>query len=148
MQDGRDSTELTKHVLIVARASRFRDGLRAVVQALSWVEQVDVAAEWTAVSKYLTTHQPALVILDAADLSSASGVDIGIMRTACSETKCLVMIDRAQQRTVAQAVGADAILLRGFSTELLYQTMETMLQMRSDKILDMVQKNDTPLYNL
>jgi DNA-binding NarL/FixJ family response regulator len=135
MQDGRDSATLTKRVLIVARASRFRDGLKAVVQALSWVEQVDVIAGWTAVSQYLTTYQPALVILDASDLSSASWMDIGFLRTACSPFKCLVMIDRAQQRAVAQAVGADAILLRGFSTELLYQTMETMLRTQPDKIL-------------
>jgi DNA-binding NarL/FixJ family response regulator len=114
-------------VLIVAQPSRFRDGLKAIVQALTWVERVGTVEQWTAVSEYVQLYQPAIVIFDMNDLDPITWMEAGFLRASCQKTKCISIIDRAQQRSLAQAMGTDAILLRGFSTELLYSTMRTLI---------------------
>lgn len=114
-------------VLIVALPSRFRDGLKTIVQALTWVERVGVAPGWTAVYDYVQRYQPAIVIFDVTDLNLRTAEDANRLCLACQSAKSIAIIDRAQQREVAQAVGANAILLRGFTTELLYHTMRTLV---------------------
>ncbi|MBE2220100.1 MAG: hypothetical protein IAF02_01085 [Anaerolineae bacterium] len=114
-------------VLIVAQPSRFRDGLKAIVQALAWVGKAGTVEQWTAVSDYVLRYQPAIVIFDINDLAPITWVEAGYLRSACQNTKCIAIIDRAQQRSMAQAMETDAILLRGFSTELLYDTMRTLI---------------------
>ncbi len=51
-------------VLIVALPNRFRDGLTAVIQALSWVGRIGAVAQRMAVSDYVRRYRPALVIFD------------------------------------------------------------------------------------
>lgn len=114
-------------VLIVAQPSRFRDGLKSIVQALSWVEQVGTVEQWTAVSDYVQRYQPAIVIFDINDLDTATWIEASTLRLSCQKSKCIMIIDRAQQRSVAKAMGAEAILLRGFSTDLLYNTIRTLI---------------------
>lgn len=114
-------------VLIVAHPNRFRDGLKAIIQALAWVERVGTVTEWTSVSDYVERFHPALVIYDVTDFDTLTWVEAGSLRLSCEDTKCIAIIDRAQQRSMAQSMGADAILLRGFSTELLYSTMRTLI---------------------
>ncbi len=114
-------------VLIVAQPSRFQDGLKVIIQALDWVERIDTVTQWTAVSDYIQRYQPALVIYDVHDLGAMTWVEAGSLRLSCEKTKCIAIIDRAQQRELTQALGADAILLRGFTTELLYSTMRTLI---------------------
>jgi DNA-binding NarL/FixJ family response regulator len=114
-------------VLIVALPSRFRDGLKTIVQALTWVERVGVVPGWTAVFDYVQHYQPAIVIFDVADLNLLTAEDANCLCQAYQQAKSIAIIDRAQQREVAHAVGANAILLRGFTTELLYHTMRTLV---------------------
>ena len=114
-------------VLIVAHPSRFRDGLKAVVAALSWVERVGTVGQWTAVSDYVQRYQPAIVIFDVDNLDPVTWVEAEAMRASCNKTKCIAIIDRVQQREVAQTMAADATLLRGFTTDLLYHTIRTMV---------------------
>jgi len=121
-------------VLVVALPSRLRDGLTAVIQALSWVGRVGAVAQRTAVSDYVQRYRPALVIFDVNDLELMTQVEAKILRASCQKTKCIVIIDRAQQRSMAQVMGAEAILLRGFSTELLYSTMRTLIVAYDPKV--------------
>lgn len=114
-------------VLIVARPSRFQDGLKAIIQALDWVGNVRAIPQWTAVSDHIQHYQPALVIYDVHDLGTMTLVEVESLQLSYAKMKCIAIIDRAQQRELAQAVGADAILLRGFTTELLYSTMRTLI---------------------
>jgi DNA-binding NarL/FixJ family response regulator len=114
-------------VLIVAQPNRFRDGLKAIVQALTWVEKVGQVSDWTAVPDYVQRYHPALVIYDVSGLDTLTWVESATLRASCKKTKCIAIIDRAQQRSMAQAMGIDAILLRGFTTELLYSTMRTLI---------------------
>lgn len=114
-------------VLLVAGPSRFRDGLKTIMQGLTWVERVGVVASWTAVFDYIQLYQPAIVVFDVVELTPMGRDDMNRLRSWCQNAKSIVIIDRAQQRELAQAVAADAILLRGFSTELLYQTMRTVV---------------------
>jgi DNA-binding NarL/FixJ family response regulator len=114
-------------VLIVAQPSRFREGLKTIIQALTWVGKVNTLEHWTAVSNYVLRYHPAFVIFDMSDLDTITWVEAGTLRKSCRKTKCIAVIDRAQQRSKAQAMEADAILLRGFSTDLLYDTMRTLI---------------------
>ena len=114
-------------VLIIARPSRFQDGLKVIIQALDWVRQTGLMTEWTAVPDYIQRYQPALVIYDVNDLGSMTWVEAKSLSLSCEKTKCIAIIDRAQQRELADVLGADAILLRGFTTELLYSTMRTLV---------------------
>jgi DNA-binding NarL/FixJ family response regulator len=114
-------------VLIVAQPNRFRDGLKSIVQALTWVERVGTVANWTAVSDYVYRYHPAFIIYDIKDLDSIIWREARTVRISFEKIKCIGIIDRAQQRSLAQAMDTDAILLRGFSTDLLYSTMRTLI---------------------
>ena len=115
------------NVLIIAQASRFRDGLKVIVQALNWVGNVAAFTQETAVYDYVQRYQPALVIFDVDDLGSVTAEEVETIKTTCHNIKCLAIIDRAQQREIAQAMGADVVLLRGFTTELFYHTIRTLV---------------------
>lgn len=114
-------------VLIVAQPSRFRDGLKAIVQALAWVNKVGTVDDWIVVPENINRYHPALVIIDIDDISPVTWVEAEMLRGSFQKTKCIAIIDRAQQRSMAQAVGVNATLLRGFSTDLLYNTMRTLI---------------------
>jgi DNA-binding NarL/FixJ family response regulator len=121
-------------VLVVARPSRFRDGLKAVIQALSWVERVGMVDSWAGIPEYLRRFHPAIVLFDIDELDPITWVEAEKLRSACQHTKCIAIIDRAQQRDVAHAMGVDATLLRGFSTDLLYHTLRTMVVAYDPKV--------------
>jgi DNA-binding NarL/FixJ family response regulator len=114
-------------VLIVAQPSRFRDGLKAIIEALAWVERVGTLEEWRVIPEYVQQYHPAIVIFDMSDLDAITWGETGSLRESCQRTKCVAIIDRAQQRSMAQAMKMDAILLRGFSTDFLYDTMRTLI---------------------
>lgn len=114
-------------VLIVAQPNRFRDGLKSIIQALAWVKRVGTVADWTAVSDYVQCYHPALVIYDIKDLDSMTWLNAKAVRFSYENIKCIAIIDRAQQRSMAKAMATDAILLRGFSTDLLYNTMRPLI---------------------
>lgn len=114
-------------ILIIAQANRFRDGLKAIVQGLDWVGSVGTVAQWTAVPDYVQYYQPAVVIFDVDDLEPVTAGEAEALKTMCRQIKCLAIIDRAHQHDIAQAMGADVILLRGFTTETLYHTLHTLV---------------------
>ncbi len=122
-----ESQQQLVDVLILAQPSRMRDGLKAIVQALGWVKQVDTVEHWFTLSSHLPNNRPVIVIIDLSGLDALSLSKLMEMRKACRNAKCIAIIDRAHQRSDAQTLGADAILLRGFSTELLYSTMRTLM---------------------
>jgi len=115
----------TVTVLIVAPRGRFREGLQAVIRAVPWVNLVVCRDTLTAVSSPSATFTPTLTILDADILIPAT--DSGACAMPAKDTRLLVLISTAQQRSQAATLGADAVLLKGFPTKTLYRTMEALV---------------------
>jgi len=123
-------TVKTCTVLVIARQSRLRDGLQAVLRAAPWVDDVVCAEGQTAVTLlgFPEMPMPALTILDIEALRDATLREWPGWCTRAGQTQLIVLVGTAQQRPQADALGAEAILLKGFSTETLYQTMERLLK--------------------
>ncbi len=98
-------------ILIVARPSRIRDSLRALLKTLPQVELIEQVDDTTSALRALVSSHPALVLL-GADLSE---IDIFIIseqvKTDRSQSYCVALVDTGERQVLAAASGADQVLL-------------------------------------
>ncbi|MCB8982277.1 MAG: response regulator transcription factor [Ardenticatenaceae bacterium] len=117
-------------VLVIARQGRLRDGLQAILQASPWVDEVVCQQPQTAVPFFPLLENPTLIVLDIDVLQTFPQSERHGWRAAAGDPRLIVLVNTAQQRHQALELVADAILLKGFSTETLYRTLEAVLRSR------------------
>lgn len=114
-------------VLIVSPASRFRDGLQAVVQAFPFVATINTVDKFPPVFPAALDLNSPVLLLDAVCLTAVPLAELRAWHQTFPELHCIVIVDREQQRELGRALEADAILLRGFPTETLKQAMAALV---------------------
>jgi len=114
-------------VLIVAPPGRLRDGLQALVRAAPQVK----CAVWTADSpstlRMIAEHLPVLVLLDADLPDEEAWTVLGQIKARWPQIPCIALVHNGVQNQMANALSADAVLVKGFSAQTLARTMEDLL---------------------
>ena len=106
-------------ILVLAEPSRMRDGLQALLETL-WQGPILTGSDTAIISKAITETDQAVVLLDAA-LANVNVCDtLHWLKTTYPKLTCVALVDHIHQEQLAKTAGADAVLLKGFSTEQLY----------------------------
>ena len=119
-------------VLIVARPGRMREGLRALLRTIPRIEIVGQVGQGSAALEMVTRERPALVLLNSSLPFEEAWMALKQIKAAWPQTQCIVVADNIQQQGMAQASGADGVLLKGYAAETLFMTIDQVL-MRVDK---------------
>ena len=113
--------------LILAMPGRIRDGWRTLLKASP---QIDCVAQADDVPSGLTMTaelRPAVVLLDADLVSDQARTVLRQIKAQWPQAQCIVMISNGEQRWLANANGVDAVLVKGFSTRTLNETIAELL---------------------
>ena len=113
--------------LIVARPSRIRDGLRALLKAVPEIGGVFQANDGPSALNIIVERQPALVLLDFKLANNDIQNIARQIRAESPQTRCIIIVDNNRQRWMAKVADVDSVLLRGFSAEELFTTIEELL---------------------
>jgi DNA-binding NarL/FixJ family response regulator len=125
---------VTNHMsaLIVARPGRMREGLRALLRTMPKIKIVGHVDQGSAALEMVTRERPALVLLNSSLPFEETWMALKQIKAEWPQTRCIVLVDNLQQQGMAQAAGADGVLLKGFAAETLFMTIDEVL-MRVDK---------------
>jgi DNA-binding NarL/FixJ family response regulator len=114
-------------LLLVARPGRMRDGLQALLRTIPEIEIVGQADSELQALTLISRQQPALVMLDS---SLAPGEMLPMLvqiKDGYPRTRCIVLVENAQQQGAAREAGADTALITGFSAEVLHAAIDQVL---------------------
>jgi DNA-binding NarL/FixJ family response regulator len=114
-------------VLIVARPGRIREGLRALLRTIPRIEIVGQVGQGSAALEMVTRERPALVLLNSSLPFEEAWMALKQIKAEWPQTRCIVLVDNIQEQGMAQAAGADGVLLKGFAAETLFMTIDEVL---------------------
>ena len=114
--------------LIVAMPGRFRDSLRALLVAAPHIEAVDQADDAPSALKVVAARRPALVLLDTSLPGNQVWIALRQIKAERPETRCIILADNTRWQQEGNNSDADAVLLKGFLTAELFQTVERLLE--------------------
>ena len=107
-------------VLIIGPAGRLRDGLRTILHTFPGIGEIIAAEDFTSGYEQAVKIRPCIVIVDADDSLEDECVLLKQLLSRYDHARCLLIANTMRQAARARRVGADAVLLRGFSTNNLY----------------------------
>lgn len=114
--------------VIVAKPGRFRDSLRALLTATPQIDAVNQANDEESALKAIAVDHVTLMLLDGSLPGNEVGAMLRGIRAERPQVRCIVLADNARQQREAKAAGADAVLLKGFPTADLFQTVDRLLK--------------------
>ena len=114
-------------VLIIAKPSRMRDGLRALLRTIPYLTLVGQVDDGLSAIKTMTDQHPTLVLLGANLLDEDIQTVLAQIKARWPETRCIVLVDNVQQQWIAKAAGADSALLVGFPASKFVSTIQELL---------------------
>jgi DNA-binding NarL/FixJ family response regulator len=109
-----------------------RNGLRALLRTMPKIKIVGHVDQGSAALEMVTRERPALVLLNSSLPFEETWMALKQIKAEWPQTRCIVLVDNIQQQGMAQAAGADGVLLKGFAAETLFMTIDEVL-MRVDK---------------
>jgi two-component system response regulator DevR len=128
---GRDSKKMTirrrASAVIVAEPGRFRDSLRALLTATPHIDAVNQADDAASALRTIAQDHATLILLDGSLPGDEVGAVVREIRAERPQVRCIVLADNARQQREAKVAGADAVLLKGFPTAELFQTVDRLL---------------------
>ena len=110
-------------VLIIGPAGRLRDGLHTILRTFPGIGEIIAADDFKSGYKQAAKNHPSIVIVDADDSLEDDCVLLKQLLSRYDHARCLLIANSMRQAARGSRVGADAILLRGFSTNTLYLTL-------------------------
>ena len=114
------------NILLIGHLGRFRDGLEAVLAAHSQVQTICCADNISVGLTMLWREQrPFLILIDGNQIE-LEPIDT-IKQYSHSKLPLIFIADTLHQQEAAYAAGADAVLLRGFSKDSLYSTLNSFV---------------------
>ncbi|MBN1992443.1 MAG: response regulator transcription factor [Anaerolineae bacterium] len=113
--------------LIVASPGRMRDGLRALLRNVPRIGAILQADDSSSSLEMIVKEQPALVLLDSKLADDDIQNVLQQIKIESPQTRCIVLADNSEQQWLAKTAGADSVLLTGYSTEILFATIEGVL---------------------
>ena len=118
--------EANKSVLIVAKPGRIRDSLEALLRTMPQVKIVGQVDDSSMALEMITEYSPDLVLL-VTNLAHDEAWQILEYLKIVPETRCLVLTDTKLNLEQAEAAGADEVLLTGFPTKRLFESVMRLL---------------------
>jgi DNA-binding NarL/FixJ family response regulator len=113
--------------LIVAHPGPVRDGLRALLTAIPQVESSKEVDDASSALRIVKEHHPALVLI-SVDLSGDEVWDLlRQIKAERPQTRSILLVNDVQQQRLAQAAGADGVLLEGSPASKLSTTIKSLL---------------------
>jgi DNA-binding NarL/FixJ family response regulator len=126
---------MRKHTgLLVARPGLVREGLQAVLAATGGLDVLEPANDGALAIEKLQIQQPSLVILDASLTQNEMSQTLAQIKQEWPDVRCIAVAANFQQERVLEALGADAVLLQGFSAVSLSTTIKTLLAQSATSI--------------
>jgi DNA-binding NarL/FixJ family response regulator len=111
----------------VAKPGRLRDALYTLLKATSQPEIITQVDEGPAVLKMILEYNPGLVVFDSYLPDKEVSAMLGRIKAIQSQIRCIVLVNTIEQQQAAKSAGADAVLLKGFSTKNLLDTVEKFM---------------------
>jgi CheY-like chemotaxis protein len=102
-------------VLIVARPGRRRDNLRALLRAVPQLHSINQADDGSMALHLVNGQRPTLILLDSNLPEIETRLVLEQVKTKPASIHCLVLADTLEQRRLAEAAHADAVLTADFS---------------------------------
>ena len=118
--------ENNRSVLIVTKPGRKLDGLQALLKVMPRVEIVGRADDYQAALAMVTKHCPDLVLL-VTNLPGDGAWQILEGLRDEPRSRRLVLTDTLEQQRRAEALGADDVLLSGFTGAKLFEAVSRLL---------------------
>lgn len=119
--------------LIVAAPSRIRDGLQALLKTMPALNPIDLIDSAAAVPEAVTQTGPDLVLFDANLSGDEIWLVIRQVKVKSPQILCIAIVSNMLQKRMAQAAGADQILLAGFPAGELITVLETALKKEQEQ---------------
>ena len=113
--------------LIVAKPGRVCDGLQALLTAIPEISSIAQTDEATSALRMIAERRPDLVLLDFSLTGDEIRAMLRQIKAGSGQTKCLVLADDAEEGQIAEAAGADAILIKGFTAQKFIKTVRRLL---------------------
>lgn len=113
-------------LLIIGQAGRLRDGLSTILRSFSGFEKILTADDFKSGSKLMAKHQPSVVIIDADESLLGDCIFLKKLLSQYRQIRCLVIANTFDQAAQVKQLGADAVLLRGFSAGALQQVLAAL----------------------
>ena len=124
-----DITQGTASALIVAPPGRLRDGLQTIVRAMPGIHAVDRADDGPSALRLITERPSALVFLDTDLVGNMAWTVLSQIKGRWPHTRCIVLVNNGRHRQLINRDGADAVLVKGFSTAALAETIAKLLSL-------------------
>jgi DNA-binding NarL/FixJ family response regulator len=110
-------------ILVVAKQSRIRDGLRALLEALPEIEFVDLAGDAPMARQAAEISPPDLILWDA-EIPFSANAGLCEQGPPFEKVPCIVLTEGWPSRQYQDCCD---VLLKGFSTEDLYRVVRRLL---------------------
>lgn len=114
-------------LLIVARSNTWRDSLKALLKTMPKALVLDPLEECSTISQVIPEHQPAVVLVDIDILDAQTSTLLRQFKMDRPLARCLAFVDSYRRQVEARDAGADAVLLKGFTTPELFSTVNELL---------------------
>jgi DNA-binding NarL/FixJ family response regulator len=128
---GDQKMQKTKTGLIVARPGIVREGLEAVISAIPGLEVLAPVDNGNSALKVLEDTHPDLIVLDSSLPFEEIQSTLKNISSICSDVCSIVIADHPRNQTGFNALGANAVLVEGFSSGLLTATIKKQLAITS-----------------
>ncbi|MBN1979050.1 MAG: hypothetical protein JW918_16740 [Anaerolineae bacterium] len=115
-------------VLIVARPGPLRDGMQALVSAISQVETAYAVNDLSAALPDMGGW-PDLVLLACEVRRGAVGSMVEQARARWPRARCITLVGSVEQQREAELAGADAVALNGLPPQKLLKKIAGMLSL-------------------
>jgi DNA-binding NarL/FixJ family response regulator len=113
--------------LIAAKPDRLRDGLHLLLSTAPQVSEIEQTDDADSTFEVIVERPPGLVVLDTnLDATSVNHLLERIKHEAPG-LPCLVVVANDEQQRAACNAGADAVLLKGFSSSELLALIERLI---------------------
>ncbi len=108
--------------LIAVVPGTLQNGLLALMTTAPLISTLLVAEEASSLSRMVKDHRPALIVMDM-DFPDAQMLFKWI-KSSWPLTRCILLVDSVDQ--AKEAENADAALIKGFTAEKLFETIEDL----------------------
>jgi DNA-binding NarL/FixJ family response regulator len=130
--------------MIVAKPSRRRDSLRAMLKAIPHLRIIGQVDDCPSALRIISKHLVKLILLDCNLDDEEIWTLLQQIKTKWPQTRCLVLVETVQQQQMAKAAGADDVLASDFSIVDFLKTIERHL-IEYDTSIDQIQASTQSL---
>lgn len=114
--------------LLIGQPGPLRDSLRYLLTSMPQIKEVSQADDISSVLCVSDEYYPYLVLLIANTSSRRVDETLNLLRLKWPLARYVVMADDEHDRQIAQAMGADKVLIKGCLVSKLIEAIEQVLQ--------------------